>query len=99
MRLLIAHRDAPERSHLLRALQHDGAHQLTLAGDAQQLSAHASHEQAPDAVLLDVSLPGLSLALACRELRARCPTAPPLVLCISATPDPGELETCLRAGA
>ena len=78
MRVLIIDDDRALRDALRRALSLAGYDVDTAAGGAAGLAAIA--EQPPDAVLLDIGMPGVDGLEACRRLRAAGDRVPVLML-------------------
>src|SRR5262245_2042847 len=75
---------------LQRALTEEG-HAVTVAASAEEGLEHAER-QPPDAVILDVRLPGMDGLTALGRLRPLCPDAPVIVVTAF-----GDLNTAVRA--
>lgn len=76
--VLVVDDDAPVRRMLARTLT-AGGYEVTVAADGGQALA-AAERAAPDAVVLDVGLPGMDGLAVCRRLRANGLAAPILLL-------------------
>ena len=95
MRILVVDDDAAVRDSLARTLRFEG-HEVQLAGDGlAALDAVGRHD--PDAVILDVSMPGLDGLETCRRLRADGVFTP--VLMLTARDSVGDRVAGLDAGA
>jgi two-component system response regulator MprA len=81
MRILVVDDERAVRESLRRALELEG-YDVELAADGQQALDRLENEseQAPDAVLLDVLMPGLDGLEVCRRLRRSGSTLPILML-------------------
>ena len=81
MRILVVDDERAVRESLRRALELEG-YDVELAADGQQALDRLENEseQAPDAVLLDVLMPGLDGLEVCRRLRRTGSTLPILML-------------------
>jgi two-component system response regulator MprA len=78
MRILVVDDEPAVRDALRRALMLEG-HEVELAADGLEGVAAAS-TRAPDAIILDVLMPGLDGLEACRRIRARGDRTPILML-------------------
>jgi two-component system, OmpR family, response regulator MprA len=76
--VLVVDDDAPVRRMLARTLA-AGGYEVTIAADGGQALA-AAEKGAPDAVVLDVAMPGMDGLAVCRRLRANGLAAPILLL-------------------
>ena len=76
--VLVVDDDPPIRRMLERTLRGEGYH-VELAGDGGSALA-AVERSVPDAVVLDVAMPGLDGLAVCRRLRAKGLTALPILL-------------------
>jgi two-component system response regulator MprA len=95
MRILVVDDDAAVRDSLARTLRFEG-HEVATAGDGRQ-ALDAVRAQEPDAMILDVSMPGLDGLQACRQLRADGVLLP--VLMLTARDSVGDRVAGLDAGA
>src|SRR5205085_592140 len=95
MRILVVDDDAAVRDSLARTLRFEG-HQVDTARDGHQALA-AVHADEPDAMILDVSMPGLDGLETCRRLRADGVLVP--VLMLTARDSVGDRVAGLDAGA
>ena len=95
MRLLIVEDEAAVRQALVRALESEG-YELALAEDGAQALATIAHFT-PDAVVLDVMLPGIDGLEVARRLRARRNPVP--ILMLTARGALGDRVAGLDAGA
>jgi two-component system response regulator MprA len=95
MRILVVDDDAAVRDSLARTLRFEG-HQVETASDGRQALA-AVHEDEPDAMILDVSMPEMDGLQACRQLRADGVLIP--VLMLTARDSVGDRVAGLDAGA
>ncbi len=95
MKILIVD-DEPQVAEILaRSLGREG-HQATIATSGQQaLSLVGPHD--PDALFLDVSMPGMNGLDVLAEVRRRRPSLPVVVITGHATPD--EVEQVKKMGA
>lgn len=87
--------EEPVRKALRRLLRASGLQAESYAGGREFLEAAA--ERAPDCVLLDLHMTGMSGLQVLRELRASAPC--PAVVIITAHDEPETREACLAAGA
>ncbi|TYC68137.1 DNA-binding response regulator [Streptomyces sp. CB01881] len=94
-RVLVVDDDAAIRRTLERGLRLSGF-SVTLAADGEAALAGLP-TAAPDVLVLDVSMPGISGAEVCRTLRARGDDIP--VLMLSALDEPADRVAGLQAGA
>ncbi len=95
MRLLIVEDEAAVRQALVRALEGEG-YELALAEDGAQALAMIAHSP-PDAVVLDVMLPGVDGIEVARRVRARRDAVP--ILMLTARGAVGDRVAGLDAGA
>ena len=95
MRLLVVDDDASVREALALVLGLDGF-EVTTAGDGREAIRTLSHGR-PDAVILDVLMPGLDGLEVCRRLRASGDRTP--VLMLTARAEVSERVAGLEAGA
>ena len=80
MKILVVDDERAVRESLRRALELEG-YEIELAADGgEALSALATEEQQPDAVILDVLMPGVDGLEVCRRLRAAGNAVPVLML-------------------
>ncbi|MCG6494176.1 response regulator transcription factor [Kitasatospora sp. A2-31] len=94
-RVLVVDDDAAIRRSLERGLRLSGF-SVALAEDGETALARMPAD-APDVLVLDVSMPGVSGAEVCRSLRARGDDIP--VLMLSALDEPADRVAGLQAGA
>ena len=95
MRILVVEDDAAVRDSLARTLRFEG-YQVDTAGDGRQ-ALDAVRTGDPDALILDVSMPGMDGLTACRQLRADGVVLP--VLMLTARDSVGDRVAGLDAGA
>jgi two-component system response regulator MprA len=95
MRILVVDDDAAVRDSLARTLRFEG-YQVDTACDGQQ-ALDAVRAGEPDAMILDVSMPGLDGLQACRQLRAAAVLLP--ILMLTARDSVGDRVAGLDAGA
>jgi two-component system response regulator MprA len=95
MRILVVDDDAAVRDSLARTLRFEG-YQVDAACDGRQ-ALDAVHTDEPDAMVLDVSMPGLDGLETCRQLRAEGVLLP--VLMVTARDSVGDRVAGLDAGA
>src|SRR3954451_20322003 len=95
MRILVVDDDAAVRDSLARTLRFEG-HEVETAGDGVQ-ALDSVHAGEPDAMILDVSMPGLDGLETCRRLRAEGVLLP--VLMLTARDSIGDRVAGLDAGA
>jgi two-component system response regulator MprA len=95
MRILVVDDDPAVRDSLARTLRFEG-YQVDTATDGQQ-AIDAVRADEPDAVVLDVSIPGLDGLAACRRLRADAVLVP--ILMLTARDSVGDRVAGLDAGA
>jgi two-component system response regulator MprA len=79
MKILVVDDERAVRDSLRRALELEG-YQIELAGDGQEALYRLDGESQPDAVILDVLMPGLDGLEVCRRLRATGNSVPVLML-------------------
>ena len=79
MRILVVDDERAVRDSLRRALELEG-YQIELAGDGREALYRLDSEVQPDAVILDVLMPGLDGLEVCRRLRATGNSVPVLML-------------------
>ena len=77
-RILVVDDDAPVRRMLARTLEAEG-HEVTTVADGGRALAEVERS-APDAVILDVAMPGMDGLAVCRRLREKGLAAPILLL-------------------
>jgi two-component system response regulator MprA len=77
-RILVVDDDAPVRRMLARTLEAEG-HQVTTVADGGRALAEVERS-APDAVILDVAMPGMDGLAVCRRLRDKGLATPILLL-------------------
>ena len=95
--LLIAE-DDPDIRELLNFRLAAAGHAVTAVEDGPS-ALDAAAEAAPDLVLLDVMMPGLSGIDVCRALRARPETADLPVILLTARSQEADVQAGFRAGA
>src|SRR5262245_9505016 len=95
MRLLIVEDEAAVRDALVRALEKEG-YELALAEDGAQALAATAHAP-PDAIVLDVMLPGIDGLEVARRLRSDRNPVP--ILMLTARGAVGDRVAGLDAGA
>src|SRR5947207_13353262 len=80
MKVLVVDDERAVRESLRRALELEG-YEIELAADGREaLSALAGEEQPPDAVILDVLMPGVDGLEVCRTIRSAGNRVPVLML-------------------
>jgi len=95
MKILIVDDEPQVAEVLAKSLGREG-HQATIAtSGAQALSLVGAHD--PDALFLDVSMPGMNGLDVLAEVRRRRPSLPVVVITGHATPD--EVEQVKKMGA
>ena len=94
-RILVVDDDAPVRRMLARTLEAEG-HEVTAVGDGGQALAEVARST-PDAVVLDVAMPGMDGLAVCRRLREKGLAAP--ILLLTARDSVTDRVTGLDAGA
>ncbi len=91
--------DAPEMLQQLAGILQTAGYRTVSAEDGKNGVALAE-KYAPNAVLLDLDMPGMDGCAVCRELKSRIPTADVPVVFISGRESSDELiEQCYSAGA
>jgi two-component system response regulator MprA len=95
MRILVVDDDAAVRDSLARTLRFEG-HEVDTAGNGRE-ALDAVRAGEPDAMILDVSMPGLDGLSACRQLRSEGRLLP--VLMLTARDSVGDRVAGLDAGA
>ncbi len=86
MKILVVDDERAVRESLRRALELEG-YQVELAEDGEQALERVGGITAPDAVILDVLMPGIDGLEVCRRLRADANTVPVLMLTARAEVD------------
>src|SRR5919197_6344704 len=86
MKILVVDDERAVRESLRRALELEG-YQIELAGDGQEALYRLESEAQPDALILDVLMPGVDGLEVCRRLRRSGSRVPVLIL-----PDRDALE-------
>ncbi|WP_221328771.1 response regulator transcription factor [Actinoplanes sp. L3-i22] len=94
-RVLVADDDRAIRESLARALELEGYTVLTAADGAETLAR--ARKQAPDALVVDVMMPGVDGLAVCRQLRAAGDRTP--VLMLTARVETADRVAGLDAGA
>jgi two-component system response regulator MprA len=79
MRILVVDDERAVRDSLRRALELEG-YEIELAGDGREALYRLDSESQPDAIILDVLMPGLDGLEVCRRLRASGNSVPVLML-------------------
>jgi two-component system OmpR family response regulator len=97
-KILVVDDDPDIRRMAALALERLGGFRVVLAAGAEEALAHAARE-APDLVLLDVSMPGMDGPATLRALRELPPTARVPVVFFTAVASDGEAERLLALGA
>jgi CheY-like chemotaxis protein len=92
--IVVADDDPGLRELMARALRRRG-HEVILAADGAE-AVSAAIQYAPDAVLLDGSMPNITGYEACRVLRSRPQTAQIAVLLVSGSYAPVDVEEYLQ---
>jgi len=96
-RVLVVEDDADIALSLRYNLEREG-YAVTVVGDGERALADAE-KSPPDAVLLDLNLPGMDGLEVCRQLRRRAGTARVPILMVTARVGEGERVTGLDEGA
>jgi two-component system, OmpR family, response regulator MprA len=86
MKILVVDDERAVRESLRRALELEG-YQVELADDGEQALERVGGTAAPDAVILDVLMPGIDGLEVCRRLRAEANAVPVLMLTARAEVD------------
>src|SRR5438067_1280610 len=79
MRILVVDDERAVRDSLRRALELEG-YQIELAGDGHEALYRLDSDSQPDAIILDVLMPGLDGLEVCRRIRAMGNSVPVLML-------------------
>jgi len=79
MRILVVDDEPAVRDSLRRALELEG-YEVDLAVDGEAALAHLAHPMHPDAVILDILMPGVDGLEVCRRIRASGDEVPVLIL-------------------
>ena len=82
---------------LAELLELEGFEAVTCSGGDRAVRALASPQRAPDVVLADVRMPGVSGLVLLKHIQERCPAMP--VFLMSAFPDEDVWNAALQAGA
>ncbi|HET9300809.1 MAG TPA: response regulator, partial [Candidatus Polarisedimenticolaceae bacterium] len=97
-RILVVEDEADIALSLRYNLEREGGYAVSVAADGERALAEAE-KNVPDAVLLDLNLPGMDGLEVCRQLRKRPATARVPILMITARVGEGERVTGLDEGA
>jgi len=97
-RILVVEDEADIALSLRYNLEREGGYAVTVAADGERALAEAE-KAPPDAVLLDLNLPGMDGLEVCRKLRRKAATASIPILMITARAGEGERVTGLDEGA
>jgi DNA-binding response OmpR family regulator len=97
-RILVVEDEADIALSLRYNLEREGGYAVSVAADGERALAEAE-KAPPDAVLLDLNLPGMDGLEVCRQLRRRPSTARVPILMITARVGEGERVTGLDEGA
>lgn len=98
MRVLMVDDEEMIRELLRATLSRDPRFELTEASSGEAAVERAA-EQDFDLVLLDVRMPGIDGAEACRQIRARSGDRHPLIVMVTALGQDGDLDRYREAGA
>ena len=98
MRILVADDDRIV-SHLISSLLRDRGHDVLQAFDAMQAVMFSSRAPIPDALVLDINMPGGTGLDVLRRIKASAKTAHVRVVVLSATLDPKMEEQVKQLGA
>jgi two-component system, cell cycle response regulator DivK len=96
MRILIAEDNPDNREMLSRRLRRRG-YDIVLAQDGAE-AVQAAQAQAPDVILMDVSMPVMSGLEAARALRALPATQAIPIIALTAHAMPSDRQACIEAG-
>ena len=97
-RILVVEDEADIALSLRYNLEREGGYAVTVAENGERALTEAE-KAAPDAVLLDLNLPGMDGLEVCRQLRRRTATASVPIVMITARAGEGERVTGLDEGA
>ncbi|HEX5043411.1 MAG TPA: response regulator transcription factor [Candidatus Polarisedimenticolaceae bacterium] len=97
-RILVVEDEADIALSLRYNLEREGGYAVTVAADGERALREAE-KSPPDAVLLDLNLPGMDGLEVCRQLRRRAATARVPILMVTARVGEGERVTGLDEGA
>jgi DNA-binding response OmpR family regulator len=97
-RILVVEDEADIALSLRYNLEREGGYAVTVAADGERALREAE-KTPPDAVLLDLNLPGMDGLEVCRQLRRRAATARVPILMVTARVGEGERVTGLDEGA
>ena len=97
-RILVVEDDADIALSLRYNLEREGGYEVRVAGDGERALREAEKDP-PDAVLLDLNLPGMDGLEVCRQPRKRAGTARVPILMLTARVGEGERVTGLDEGA
>ena len=95
-KILLVEDNEMNRDMLSRRLMKKG-YELVMALDGEQ-ALEMAHTEAPDLILMDISLPGLDGWEATRRLKARPETQAIPIIALTAHAMAGDREKCLEAG-
>lgn len=96
-RILVVDDSPVNRDLMVTILQFVGYEVETATGALEGIAA--ARARRPDAILMDVMMPGVDGLTAMRELRAGADTADIPILAVTAANVPGDRERCIEAGA
>lgn len=96
-KIVVADDDADIRALVVMKLQSSG-HHVTAVGDGAA-AVEASRAGAPDLIVLDVMMPGMSGLEACRVIRAEPGLAKVPVILLTARAQASDIEEGVAAGA
>jgi DNA-binding response OmpR family regulator len=97
-RILVVEDDADIALSLRYNLEREGGYAVRVAADGER-ALHEAERDPPDAVLLDLNLPGMDGLEVCRQLRKRAGTARVPIVMVTARVSEGERVTGLDEGA
>lgn len=99
MRILLADDEPLSRELVLRTLRARTQHEVTAVGDGEQALALALQEPAPDVLLLDWMMPGLSGLEVCARVRKSGLRVQPYIILLTARSSREDVLEGLGAGA
>ena len=96
-RVLVVDDEPMVRDTLGQVLSDEGyVVDLAVDGESALVCIHAMR---PDAILLDLMMPGIGGLAVLKEIRAASPNAATPVIVVSTVSDPAMIEQCISAGA